>query len=110
MFIDTSVCRCYYMSVRLCTGGVLVPLNELASAPRCAGLNSVLRHISRDEAVKVFIAADADEKLAAAVRNAAKEKNITVEMEGDSTQLGRACALARKTAAAAILKSRINHY
>ena len=92
MFIDTCALRCYYMSVRLCTGGVRVPLNELASSSRCAGLNSVLRKIDRGEALKVFLADDADEKLASKVR------------AEDSQQLGRACALTRKTAVAAILK------
>lgn len=81
-----------------------MPLNELASSSRCAGLNSVLRKVSRGEAEKVFLAADADEKLKAAVLNATKEKNVPVETAGDSKQLGRACALTRKTAVAAILK------
>ena len=81
-----------------------MPLNELASSPRCAGLNSVLRKIGREEAMKVFLAKDADEKLAAKVRAASQERNIPVESEEDSQQLGRACALTRKTAVAAILK------
>ena len=81
-----------------------MPLNELASSPRCAGLNSVLRKIGREEAMKVFLAKDADEKLAAKVRAASQERNIPVESAEDSQQLGRACALTRKTAVAAILK------
>ncbi len=81
-----------------------MPLNELASSPRCAGLNSVLRKIGRDEALKVFLAKDADEKLAAKIRAASQERNIPVENAEDSQQLGRACALTRKTAVAAILK------
>ena len=81
-----------------------MPLNELASSSRCAGLNSVLRKIDRGEALKVFLADDADEKLASKVRAASKERNIPVETAEDSQQLGRACALTRKTAVAAILK------
>lgn len=81
-----------------------MPLCELAASPRCAGLNSVLRHVGRDEAVKIFIAADADEKLLSKVKDALKEKEIPVETAEDSQQLGRACALTRKTAVAAILK------
>ena len=81
-----------------------MPLKELASSPRCAGQNSVLRNIARGEALKVFLAADADEKLALRIRAASNERNIPVETAADSQQLGRACALTRKTAVAAILK------
>ena len=73
-----------------------MPLNELASSPRCAGQNSVLRNIARGEALKVF--------LAVRIRAASNERNIPVETAADSQQLGRACALTRKTAVAAILK------
>ena len=81
-----------------------MPLCELAASPRCAGLNSVLRHVGRDEDVKIFIGDVADAKILAKVQVAFKEKEIPVERAEDSQQLGRACALTRKTAVAAILK------
>ena len=81
-----------------------MPLLELSERSRCAGLNSVLRNIANGKALKVFIAKDADEKIKKQVNTALYEKNIPVEETGDLLQLGRACALPRKTAVAAILK------
>lgn len=81
-----------------------MPLCELASSSRSAGTASVLRKLARNEVLKVFIAEDADVKLKAKIKAAAEEKNVSVEYAEDSQKLGRACALSRKTAAAAILK------
>ncbi len=81
-----------------------MPLSELSSSPRSAGLSSVLRKLSRGEVTKIFIAQDIDEKLAATIKIALSEKNIPVEYAESSQMLGRACALSRKTAVAAILK------
>lgn len=81
-----------------------MPLNELASCQRSAGTASVLRKLARDEVSKVFIADDADEKLKSKIKTAIGEKDIPVEYAENSQMLGRACALSRKTAVAAILK------
>lgn len=81
-----------------------MPLSELASSLRCAGLNSVLRNIAKGRVLKVFLAQDADEKLSSKVKDASLKQAIPVEMAADSQQLGRACALPRKTAVAAVLK------
>ena len=63
MFIDTECFCCYYISVRLCTGGVRVPLNELASERRITGSNSLLRSLKADKVEKIFLSKEADEKL-----------------------------------------------
>ena len=81
-----------------------MPLTELASGSRSAGINSVLRHIARGEVVKVFLAEDADEKFCRQVREAAEKMEVPVETAENSIQLGRACALMRKTSVAALLK------
>ncbi|MDO5114692.1 MAG: ribosomal L7Ae/L30e/S12e/Gadd45 family protein [Synergistaceae bacterium] len=81
-----------------------MPLNELAESPRTAGLNSVLRKIARGEAAKIFLADDADEKVTGKIKEAAAENNIPIETAESSVQLGRACAVTRKTAVAAVLK------
>lgn len=104
MFIDTCVLRCYYISVRLCTGGVRVPLNELFASPRTAGFNSVQRKAAKGEVCKIFLADDADEKLAGKVKGIAAEYGIPIEPAENSQKLGRACALTQKTAVAAVLK------
>lgn len=104
MFIDTKTFRCYYTLVRLCTGGVRVPLNELASANRIAGMNSVLRKLKTDCLSKIFLSKEADPVLLKEIVSEAQERGVSIEWAEDSLQLGRACAVSRKTAAAAILK------
>ena len=104
MFIDTECFCCYYVSVRLCTGGVRVPLNELASERRITGSNSLLRSLKADKVEKIFLSKEADEKLLREIMLEAKRNNIVVEWADNSLQLGRACAVSRKTAAAGLLK------
>ena len=81
-----------------------MPLNELASSRRTAGFNSVMRSLRRGEVVKIFLADDADEKLAREVKKTSEEANIPVEATEDSVKLGRACAVSHRTAVVAILK------
>lgn len=81
-----------------------MPLNELSSLPRTAGFNSVMRSLKRGDAVKIFLANDADEKLAGEVRKASEEAGTPIELAEDSVKLGRACVMTHKTAVAAILK------
>ena len=79
-------------------------LSELAAAERTAGINSVLRGLNANRAAKVFLAADADAELLREIVELAEKQRVPVEWAGDSQQLGRACAVTRKTAAAALLK------
>ena len=81
-----------------------MPLTELASSPRTAGFNSVMRSLKRGEVIKIFLADDADEKIAGEVRKISAETNTPVEVAEDSGKLGRACVVSHKTAVAAILK------
>ena len=81
-----------------------MPLNELASSRRIAGINSVIRKLKADEAIKVFVSAEADVQLIAEILTEAAKREVPVEWAETSLQLGRACAVTRKTAAAALLK------
>ena len=81
-----------------------MPLNELSSSPRTVGFNSVMRSLKRGEVIKIFLADDADEKIAGEVRKISAETNTPVEVAEDSVKLGRACVVSHKTAVAAILK------
>ncbi|HPX04122.1 MAG TPA: RNA methyltransferase substrate-binding domain-containing protein [Synergistaceae bacterium] len=81
-----------------------MPLNELASSGRVAGINAVLRKLKADEAVKVFLSKEADARLLSEILEEAKKRAVPVEWAETSLQLGRACAVTRKTAAAALLK------
>lgn len=104
LFIDMVRFRWYYTLVRSCTGGVVVPLNELASSGRVAGINSVLAGVKAGKAVKIFLSMEADKSLLLEIMHEAELAGVPVEWVEQSLQLGRACAVPRKTAAAAILK------
>ncbi|NLD06129.1 MAG: 50S ribosomal protein L7ae [Synergistaceae bacterium] len=81
-----------------------MPLNELASSRRIAGINSVLRKLKADEVKKVFISKEANCPQAEEIISEASKRGVPVEWAETSLQLGRACAVTRKTAAAALLK------
>lgn len=81
-----------------------MPLNELASTRRIAGVNSVLRKLKANEASKIFVSEEADANLIAEILTEAAKRGVPVEWAETSLQLGRACAVTRKTAAAALLK------
>lgn len=106
MFIDTIYIRCYYTLVRLCTGGAGVSLSELSSPKRVAGISAVLRSLKTCNTEKIFLSKEADVKLLAEIIKAADETNVPIEWAEESQQLGRACAIQRKTAAAALLKKK----
>ena len=104
MFIDTNGFCCYYISVRLCTGGVRVPLNELASEERITGSNSLIRALKQDNVVKIFLSKEAESDFLQEIICQAEVRGVPIEWADDSLQLGRACAVSRKTAAAGLLK------
>ena len=106
MFIDTIYICCYYTLVRLCTGGAGVSLSELSSSERVAGISAVMRSLKACRAEKVFLSKEADIKLLSEIIKAADETNVPIEWAEESQQLGRACAIQRKTAAAALLKKK----
>ena len=79
-------------------------LSELATKNRLAGVSSVLRKLRKRQVIKVFIAEDADAEVKENIMKEASDANVSVEMTENMLQLGRACAITRKTAVAAILK------
>lgn len=81
-----------------------MPLNELASSRRIAGANSVLRKLKAEKVEKIFVSKEADSALIEEILTEALKGRVPVEWAETSLQLGRACAVARKTAAAALLK------
>ncbi|MCE5201296.1 MAG: ribosomal L7Ae/L30e/S12e/Gadd45 family protein [Synergistaceae bacterium] len=81
-----------------------MPLYELATEERIAGINSVLRNLKAGCIRKVFLSKEADPALLKEITRAAEAGGVPIEWAEDSMQLGRACAIARKTAAAALLK------
>ncbi|MEG1798543.1 MAG: ribosomal L7Ae/L30e/S12e/Gadd45 family protein [Synergistaceae bacterium] len=81
-------------------------LSELSSPKRAAGISAVLRSLKTCNAEKVFLSKEADIKLLAEIIKAADETNVPIEWAEESQQLGRACAIQRNTAAAALLKKK----
>lgn len=81
-----------------------MPLNELASSDRITGCNSVLRMLKADKVSKVFLSREADPLVLAEIIKEAQKNEIPIEWTEKSLQLGRACAISRKTAAAGLLK------
>lgn len=81
-----------------------MPLNELSESRRVAGLNSVLRKLKSDRVKKIFLSKEAKPSLLMEIKELADERKIPVEWAENSQMLGRACAVTRKTAAAALLK------
>ena len=104
MSIDTGRLHWYYTPVRLRMGGVRVPLSELAAPERIAGVNSVTRKLKAGSVGKIFLAKDADPHLLQKLIELADRCGTAIEWVDESKQLGRACAVMRKTAAAALLK------
>lgn len=81
-----------------------MPLSELATKDRTAGINAVLRKMRAGCAVKVFLSREADPAVLKDIIAEAKMRDVPIEWAEESLQLGRACAVGRKTAAAALLK------
>lgn len=81
-----------------------MPLSELGTEGRIAGINSVLSSLKAGKTLKVFLSKEADESLLRNIVREAERAGVPIEWVESSQQLGRACAVPRKTAAAAILK------
>ncbi|MEG1641930.1 MAG: ribosomal L7Ae/L30e/S12e/Gadd45 family protein [Synergistaceae bacterium] len=79
-------------------------LSELACENRLVGTNSVIKYLKVNKIDKIFLAKDTEEKHKIMIINMAEENHVFVEIVESMLQLGRACAVPRKTAVAAILK------
>lgn len=81
-----------------------MPLNELASESRIIGCNSVLRMLKASNVAKIFLSKEAEDIVLKEIISEAEKNSVPIEWADKSLQLGRACAITRKTAAAALLK------
>lgn len=81
-----------------------MPLEELASSSRVVGIKEVTRKLRAGLMQKVFLSKEANPELLNGVLEAVKEQRVETEWVANSLQLGRACAITRKTAAAGLLK------
>lgn len=79
-------------------------LEELKSSPFVVGLKETERSLERNEAVHVFLASDCDERISSPLREKCREAGVAVTDAYTKKELGHACAIKVKAAAAAVLK------
>ena len=68
------------------------------------GYKQTLRALNDGKAEKLFIAADADEKMITALKKAADEQNVSVTEVETMTELGNLCGIDVGSSCAVILK------
>ena len=83
--------------------GEIMKLEELKSAAFAVGLKETMRALEKGEAVHVFIASDADERISEPLREACVSKKIPMTTDFSKKELGKACGIKVKAAAACIL-------
>ena len=95
---------CYDIARVSNTGGILVPLSELAVAERVVGEKEVRRALAKGLLRKVLVAIDAQSGRGEALLADAETAGVEVEQVESRLTLGRACAIDRSAAAAGLLK------
>ena len=85
-----------------CTGGFIMPLNELATHLRVVGEREVRRTLHSKRLKKLFIARDADVERVKDILLEAEKQGVSVEWADDKVKLGRACAISRSASVAGI--------
>lgn len=70
---------------------------------RVVGIRQTLKAVERGEAVKVFLARDAEESVTRDLRRLCAEKGLPVEEVDSMAALGKACGIEVGAAAAALL-------
>ena len=86
----------------MANGGVTM-INELETAKRVVGIKQVKRAVLAKQAVKVFLADDADPALTESLQQICVEQGIETERVKTMSLIGKACRIAVGAACAAIL-------
>lgn len=81
-------------------------LEELKDSDFVVGMKETERAIEKREASAVFIASDCDERISAPVLSACQASDIPAIQEFTKKEIGRACGIKVKAAAAAVLRKR----
>lgn len=79
-------------------------LTELSTSAKVVGAKQTRRALENGKAVKVFLAPDADPRIAEPLAALAREKGVATEQSGSMKELGQACGLAVGAAVAAIVR------
>lgn len=80
-------------------------LETLKEGPRAVGAKQVMKALRRGDAKAVYLAKDADARVTAPVRELAESYKVKVIEAETMEELGSACGIEVKAAAAAALES-----
>ena len=83
--------------------GEEMKLDELKNSAVAVGFKETTRALEKGEAVHVFIASDADERISAPLKEACALKQIPITDSFSKKDLGKACGIKVKAAAACVL-------
>ena len=78
--------------------------NDFNNNKKVVGTKETLKAIKKNQACKVFLAADIDEDLFKKIDDIVQQSNIPVEYIDSKLKLGRVCGVDVATASAALLK------
>ena len=81
-------------------------LEELKKSAFVVGMKETERALERGEAVHVLIGSDCDVRVSAPITERCRTAGIPVTSSFTKKELGKACGIKVKAAAAAVLKSR----
>ena len=79
-------------------------LQDLKMADRVIGVKQVTKAIGKDLVSEVFLASDADERVIKTLEAVCQERMIPVQADFTMSELGKACGIEVRAAAAAALK------
>lgn len=79
-------------------------VSELSSVNKVVGAKQVRRALNDGRACKVFLACDADPRVVEPLARLAQEGQVPVEHDVSMADLGAACGIAVKSAAAALVR------
>ncbi len=79
-------------------------LNELAKSEKVVGIKQTMKAVTDGNAVKVFIAEDAEERVRAPLAQKCAESGVELEGVPSMLELGKACGIDVGSAAAAIIR------
>ena len=75
------------------------------AAERTVGVKQTEKAVARQAATIVYIASDADERVTAKLKELCEKNSVSVHYTETMLEIGRACNINVKAAAAAVLKS-----
>lgn len=109
--VDMMCMRCYNIQVSqesyaLDEGGNRMALEALKqAAERTVGVKQTEKAVVRQAAAIVYIASDADERVTSKLKELCEKNSVSVDCTETMLEIGRACSINVRAAAAAVLKA-----